>query len=460
MKRLFLISIILIGFCMAGCAGYERWGSRQLIGQDSSELLVALGGPTELITGVGGATWIYVVESSPESSRQYVFYIDEWGRIRSYEIRTVSRELPVQQPRATVEEGETEVVLSGPEAEAGTLTEKEAPPPPPPVAEKPKPPEMQEKKEAPPPPPPVAEEPKPSEAQVVEKIVYTPVPVTREVHANRYIFPTITFAEGSAELRPKANFDEKTGEFVSGGAQIEQAAELIKKAGSDKNFVEGNIDTAEKEKYPNLGRTRAEAVVKALADLGVDPKVLEIVDDGASKPLASSDTEAGRALNRRVAFTVIPSGQSLEPETLVQPPAPQVGPNVRIVEKVVEKEVATPKLVVTDYLIFPNILFEYDKANLTPEGLQNTKEAAEALKVIKGVKKVVVAGNCDSRGSDAYNDELSLRRADSVKNELVKDGLDASMLQAVGNGKRKPIASNDTPKGMAANRRVEFEVEH
>ncbi|RJP65295.1 MAG: hypothetical protein C4532_17980 [Candidatus Abyssobacteria bacterium SURF_17] len=188
--------------------------------------------------------------------------------------------------------------------------------------------------------------------------------------------------------------------------------------------------------------------------------MLDVTDDGASKPLASSDTEAGKALNRRVAFTIIPSGQSLEPETLVQPPAPEPGPNVRIVEKVVEKEVATPKLVVADYFIFPNILFEFDKADLTPEGLQNTARAAEALKVIEGVRKVIVAGNCDSRGSDAYNDELSLRRAETVKNELVKDGLDASMLQAVGNGKRKPIASNDTPPGMAANRRVAFEVQH
>lgn len=307
-------------------------------------------------------------------------------------------------------------------------------------------------------PKPVAE--KPPEVKVVEKIVYKAVPVTKEVHADRYIFPTITFAEGSADLPAKAKFDEKKGEFVSGGTQIEQAAELIKKSGSDKVRVEGNIDPTEKAKYPNLSRTRAEAVAKALADLGVDPKVLEIVDDGASKPLASSDTEVGRALNRRVAFTVIPRGQSLEPETLVQPPAPAPAPNTKIVEKVVEKEVATPKLVITDHFIFPNILFEYNKATLTPAGLQNTKEAAEALKTIKGLKRVVVAGNCDSRGSDAYNDKLSMRRADSVKSELEKEGLKASMLEAVGNGKRKPIASNDTPLGMAANRRVEFEVEH
>jgi OOP family OmpA-OmpF porin len=131
-----------------------------------------------------------------------------------------------------------------------------------------------------------------------------------------------------------------------------------------------------------------------------------------------------------------------------------------MVEKVVEKEVAAPLLVVTDRFIFPNILFDYDKADLTAEGLENTKKAAEALKTIQSLKKVIVAGNCDSRGSDAYNDELSIKRADSVKSELEKEGLNASMLEAVGNGERKPIASNDTPKGMAANRRVELEASY
>jgi outer membrane protein OmpA-like peptidoglycan-associated protein len=307
-----------------------------------------------------------------------------------------------------------------------------------------------EKTEPPPPPP---------APKIVEKIIYKAVPVKKEVHADRYIFPTIAFAEGSAELDSSRTFDEKRGEFASSDNMLKQAAELIKKSGSDKVFVEGNIDAAEKGKYSTLGQMRADAVKKALVSLGVDSAVLITKDYGATNLLSSSETDVGRALNRRVSFTVIPQGQSLEPETLVQPPAPEPGPNIKIVEKVVEKQVAVPELVIKDHIIFPNIYFEYDKAILTAEGLSNTNKAAEALKTVTGLKKVTVEGHCDARGSDEYNDKLSTGRAETVKGELVKMGLDAPMLEAVGYGERKPVASNETAEGMALNRRVEFELE-
>jgi outer membrane protein OmpA-like peptidoglycan-associated protein len=311
-------------------------------------------------------------------------------------------------------------------------------------------------------PAPVAEKPKPPEAKVVERIIYKPIPVKKEIRADRYIFPTITFDEGSAELRAeRLKFDEKKGkwgELLTSGTQIEYAAELIKKSGCDMVLVEGNIDSVEAAQYPSLGQARAENVKKAVVELGVKPEVLILRDYGATKPMAASDTEIGSKLNRRVTFTVIPRGESLEPETLVQPPAPEVGPGVKVVDRIVEKEVAAPELVITDHIIFSNIHFEFDKARLTSEGLDSSKKAAKLLKVVEDVNKVTVEGHCDFKGTDEYNDKLSTRRANTVKNELVKEGVAGEKLEAVGYGESRPIADNGTTLGMALNRRVEFKL--
>jgi len=67
-----------------------------------------------------------------------------------------------------------------------------------------------------------------------------------------------------------------------------------------------------------------------------------------------------------------------------------------------------------------------------------------------------VAGHTDSTGSDAINQPLSERRAASVGNYLVAQGVDSRRVVTSGYGKNRPIASNDTPEGRAQNRRVEL----
>ena len=69
-----------------------------------------------------------------------------------------------------------------------------------------------------------------------------------------------------------------------------------------------------------------------------------------------------------------------------------------------------------------------------------------------------VYGHTDSVGSDTYNQALSERRATSVGNYLIAQGIDARRVATQGFGKTKPIASNDTPEGRARNRRVELQL--
>ncbi|HTO56437.1 MAG TPA: OmpA family protein [Pseudomonadales bacterium] len=70
----------------------------------------------------------------------------------------------------------------------------------------------------------------------------------------------------------------------------------------------------------------------------------------------------------------------------------------------------------------------------------------------------VVEGNTDNKGTEAYNQKLSERRAAAVKDVLVKSGIDASRLTTVGYGETRPVASNDTEEGRQKNRRVSIVV--
>jgi len=70
--------------------------------------------------------------------------------------------------------------------------------------------------------------------------------------------------------------------------------------------------------------------------------------------------------------------------------------------------------------------------------------------------RVRVVGHTDSTGTDAINDPLSLRRAQSVRDYLADRGVAAERVEAVGRGSREPVASNDSAEGRAQNRRVEI----
>jgi outer membrane protein OmpA-like peptidoglycan-associated protein len=293
---------------------------------------------------------------------------------------------------------------------------------------------------------------------VVEKVVYKPIPRREEIPATRYICPVFTFPECSTKLPPGILYCHPNGELTKPPSCLWQVAELIKKSGSGRIFVEGHMDSSEKARCPNISRERAEKVRTALVESGVNPNILEIKDLGDTVPVSTSGTAAGRELNRGVSFTIVPRGARLKPETLSQPPAPEVPPGARVVERVIEKEVTVPELVITDKIIFPNVYFRTGKSNLTKMGLNTTDRVAEAIENINGINAVTAEGYSDSRGKPAANQRLSDQRAESVKEELVHKGVKPSMVQAVGNGTINPLGPNDTGLGRALNRRVEIKV--
>jgi outer membrane protein OmpA-like peptidoglycan-associated protein len=106
-------------------------------------------------------------------------------------------------------------------------------------------------------------------------------------------------------------------------------------------------------------------------------------------------------------------------------------------------------------LVLEGVNFDYDRASLRNDELPTLNEAAATLKSW-GDTKVEVDGYTDSRGSDAYNMKLSLRRAESVRDYLIGKGIAADRLSVKANGESNPVADNSTPQGRFKNRRVEL----
>lgn len=102
-----------------------------------------------------------------------------------------------------------------------------------------------------------------------------------------------------------------------------------------------------------------------------------------------------------------------------------------------------------------NVYFSHDGVDpLSYEGIRNL------LLMIKNspTMKVEISGHTDSFGPDQYNQNLSLRRAQAVRDILIKGGADANRVTAVGYGETKPMETNDTIEGRRMNRRIEFRI--
>lgn len=106
-------------------------------------------------------------------------------------------------------------------------------------------------------------------------------------------------------------------------------------------------------------------------------------------------------------------------------------------------------------LILQGVNFHTDSDELTEESLIILNRVVKTLLENPQVA-VEIGGHTDSRGSLEYNIDLSQRRAESVKNYFIQQGVETSRLQAKGYGPNVPIATNDTKEGRAKNRRVEL----
>lgn len=148
----------------------------------------------------------------------------------------------------------------------------------------------------------------------------------------------------------------------------------------------------------------------------------------------------------------VPRAQAQPPEPppvvegtpLILPPAEPASP--------IAKQVPPEKITLDT-----DAYFDFDKAELKPDGQRRLEEIASRLQEMK-LEVIVAVGYADAIGAAKYNEDLSRRRAEAVKSFFESRGLPADRIHTDGKGESEPIASNATREGRAKNRRVEIEV--
>ncbi|UYZ63050.1 OmpA family protein [Hymenobacter weizhouensis] len=123
----------------------------------------------------------------------------------------------------------------------------------------------------------------------------------------------------------------------------------------------------------------------------------------------------------------------------------------------VVKDIALKKLDVGVKVVLNNIFFDFDKATLRKEST-NELERLQKLLTETPDLRLEISGHTDNVGNDAYNKDLSQRRAKAVVDYLVQKGIDKGRLTFAGYGDTQPVASNSSKQGRQRNRRTEFKV--
>ena len=118
---------------------------------------------------------------------------------------------------------------------------------------------------------------------------------------------------------------------------------------------------------------------------------------------------------------------------------------------------APPAVAASKVTFAADAFFDFDKSVLKPEGRAKLTDLVSKIRDVN-LEVIIAVGHTDSIGSDAYNQRLSVRRAEAVKAFLVSKGIERNRVYTEGKGKKQPVADNRTKEGRAKNRRVEIEV--
>jgi len=191
-----------------------------------------------------------------------------------------------------------------------------------------------------------------------------------------------------------------------------------------KVIITGHTDnTGDESHNMALSLSRANSVADYLIATGTNADIVRTLGRGPNDPIASNETREGREQNRRVDITVIAEVRAL------------------------------------DKMVFPgSVLFKRDSADINDEGKEFLSKHLAARAQSKRVKYIEIIGHTDDKWESDYNMELSKKRAASVRDYLVSQGVDASKIVTTGMGETMPIVSNNTKKGRAQNRRVEIMI--
>jgi OOP family OmpA-OmpF porin len=162
---------------------------------------------------------------------------------------------------------------------------------------------------------------------------------------------------------------------------------------------------------------------------------------------ATAVADCDGALKPVVAPAPAPAAPAPAPEPAPVAPAPAPAPAAPIAPVPSSEKVTYAA----------DAFFDFNKADLKQEAKTKLDDLVSKTKEIN-LEVIIAVGHTDSIGGDAYNDKLSVKRAESIKTYLTSKGVEANRVYTEGKGKKQPVADNKTAEGRAKNRRVEIEV--
>lgn len=234
--------------------------------------------------------------------------------------------------------------------------------------------------------------------------------------------------------------------------ELKEATDALARA--DRDWADDH-DTAEATHLAYLARQRAEIALNAARARQLDASIQQAGSEADRIRLQARTQEAdAQALKAQAAQQQAMSAEQRAAQQQAQAAAAQ--DRVRMLEaqlREVEAQQTERGLLVT----LGDVLFAFNKADLSAQAAPRLDKLANFLKQFPD-RKLLIEGYTDSVGGDTYNQQLSERRAQAVRDALVQRGVDTSRITAKGYGKLHPVADNASPEGRAMNRRVEIVI--
>src|SRR5499427_8550740 len=220
--------------------------------------------------------------------------------------------------------------------------------------------------------------------------------------------------------------------------------------GVAQTLVQGPISATANDQSLSTGKSCAYSVLGLVA--WGDASINAAKNAGQIKQVASVDFDTFNLVGISGSFCTVVSGT-----TTPRPPPPPPPPPPEPVPPPPPPPPPPPAPKVERTIILDDVLFDFDKSAIKPEAAQILDRLVAFMSENKD-KRVALSGHTDSIGTEAYNLKLSDRRWMSVRDYVVKKGVESGRVSGQGFGESKPIASNATAEGRAKNRRVEIKV--